>query len=124
MDGQQGSDRAERAARNQALFREVNERLEELARTFADVAGTAVFTCECFDLSCVEQIDIPLAEYEAIRSHPHHFVVVGDHVIPEIENVVREGQGFVVVAKTGEAASVAVTINPRNERSSVPSQPS
>jgi hypothetical protein len=70
MDGQQGSDRAERAARNQALFREVNERLEELARTFADVAGTAVFTCECFDLSCVEQIDIPLAEYEAIRSHP------------------------------------------------------
>jgi hypothetical protein len=34
MDTQTGSDRVERAARNQTLFRQVNERLEELATAF------------------------------------------------------------------------------------------
>ena len=65
------NDRTERAAINQSVFREVNERLEGLAETFQYVAKTAAFTCECASLECVEQMEMSLDEYEgfgAIRT--------------------------------------------------------
>lgn len=37
--GTPNMDRFERAARNQALFREVNDRLQELATSFQEIAG-------------------------------------------------------------------------------------
>jgi hypothetical protein len=113
MNAQRGSGQAERAARNQALFREVNERLQELASTFQDVAGTTTFACECANLSCVEQIDMTLDEYEAVRSDPNQFAVLPGHVVPEVERVVREGEGFVVAAKIGAGAAVAAEADPR-----------
>ena len=113
MDTQQGSDRVDRAARNQVLFRQVNERLEELAATFQDVAGTTLFACECADLCCIEQIKMTLDEYEAIRSEPNQFLVLPGHVVHDVENIVREGGGFVVVAKIGESASLAAETDPR-----------
>ncbi|MFL5971560.1 MAG: hypothetical protein ACJ750_04165 [Gaiellaceae bacterium] len=113
MDTQTGSDRVDRAARNQTLFRQVNERLEELATAFQDIAGTAVFACECADLSCIEQINMTLDEYEAIRSHPNQFLVLPGHVVHDVEDIVRDGGGFVVVAKIGEGASLAAQTRPR-----------
>jgi hypothetical protein len=99
----------------QALFREVNERLEELATTFQDVAGsTTVFACECADLMCVEQIDLTVGEYEAVRSHPNQFFVLPGHVDAEVENVVRENERFVVVAKIGAGAATAEATHPRD----------
>lgn len=113
MDTQQASNRLERAARNQTLFREVNERLEDLATTFQDTAGTVVFACECADLSCIEKIAMTLDEYEAIRSDPNQFLVLPGHVVHDVEDIVREGSGFVIVAKIGEGASLAAQTDPR-----------
>lgn len=50
----EGSDRMAQAAHNQSLFREVNERLQELADTFSEEAGGTVFVCECADTGCTE----------------------------------------------------------------------
>lgn len=105
--------RLERAARNQALFREVNERLQELATNFQELAGTSVFACECADLACVEQIDMTLDEYEAVRSEPNRFVVAPGHVLPDVENVVGGNERFVMVAKIDEAAAIATEADPR-----------
>ena len=114
MDAQEGIDRMERAARNQGLFREVNERLGELATTFQEVAGTPpVFACECADLMCTEQIDLTVDEYEAVRSQPNHFLVLPGHVYPEVEKVVCENDRFAVVAKVGEAAAIVEAADPR-----------
>jgi|SRR5829696_6600367 len=108
-------DRLERAARNESLFREVNERLQELATTFEEIAGTpGVFACECADLSCVEQVKITLDEYEAIRSDPNNFLVLTEHAYREVEYIVREGEGFAVVAKLGQGAKVAAEADPRS----------
>ena len=107
------TERLERAAQNQSLFREVNERLQELASTFQEVASTAAFACECADLSCVEQIEISLDEYEAIRSGPNQFLVLPGHVFPDVERVVSEGERFLVVAKVGEGAQIARSLDPR-----------
>jgi hypothetical protein len=113
MDTQQGSDRVVRAARNEALLREVNERMEELSTTFQETASTTVFACECSDLSCVEPINMTLSEYEAIRSDSNQFLVVPRHVVPDVERVVREAEGYVVVAKIGEGALLAAEADDR-----------
>jgi hypothetical protein len=113
MDAQGSLSRVERAARNQALFREVNERLQELASDFQATAGSTVFSCECADLSCVAQIDMTLDEYEAVRSDPNQFLVLAAHVIPDVENIVRADDGYVVVAKIGEGGEIAAEADPR-----------
>ena len=40
----------QRAAKNQSLFREVNEQIENLGET----ASFSTFVCECMDEACVE----------------------------------------------------------------------
>src|SRR5829696_2312855 len=55
--------RAARAARNQSLFRAVNERLEGLAETFQFVSEVSHFACECADLNCFALMDLTLDEY-------------------------------------------------------------
>jgi hypothetical protein len=105
----------ERAARNEALFREVNERIEELHDQL-ESRGTADFVCECADATCAQQITVPLATYERVRKDPHLFVVAPGHVRPEIEHVVDEkADGFVIVRKDHPtSARVAEQTDPRS----------
>jgi predicted NBD/HSP70 family sugar kinase len=63
--------REERLAQNEALFREVNERVVEVATHFIEVEtkGEAVeYTCECGRRDCVERIAMTVAEYQATLS--------------------------------------------------------
>jgi hypothetical protein len=109
------SERQERAARNQSLFREVNERIEETARPFDPVFTT--FACECADTACKEKVSLTYEEYEAVRRWPNHFFVKPGHVFLEIERVVDEtgadGSRYQVVEKFGEAGKVAIGLDPR-----------
>jgi hypothetical protein len=101
-----------RAARNQALFRSVNEKMRKLNESVATLTGAFSISCECADTHCITMIEIPRYDYLAVRSEPRHFVVVPGHVIPEIETVVREADGYVVVEKTDTAGEVAETSAP------------
>jgi hypothetical protein len=114
MSERQDVDRAERAARNEALFREVNERLDELAATFQAVSEKAIFVCECADGTCIEKIEMSLDEYEAVRSRPEQFAVLPAHVYPDVERIEQETKRYVVVAKIGEAAAIAEAADPRS----------
>lgn len=93
MESQTGEDRTERAARNQSMFREVNERLEGLAEAFQHLTETSSFACECADLGCMAMMDLRLSEYEAVRAHPNQFAVLPGHVYPDVEAVVAERPG-------------------------------
>jgi hypothetical protein len=110
--------REERLAGNEALFREVNERVAEVATHFIEVEtkGEAVdFTCECGRTDCAEPIAMTLAEYEAIRAEPTHFAVVPAHEQPEIEVVVQRRPTYFVVEKRDEdAQDVARETDPRS----------
>ena len=108
------SDRRERAALNQSLFRQVNDRLQELAETFQQVTNTAMFACECAALTCTDQMEMSVDEYEALRSEPNRFAVLPGHVYHDVENVLSENDRFVVVAKIGEGAKVAERMDPRS----------
>jgi hypothetical protein len=109
-DGNTGI-QAAKGARNQALWREVNERIRVVAETSAAVQ----FLCECASLDCTEVLNLSIAEYERIRSSPARFPIVPGHEYPEFERIVEENKEYVVVEKFGEAAEVAKTLDPRSQ---------
>jgi hypothetical protein len=99
----------ERAARNEALFREVNEQVESLA----DGEGAETkFLCECSDDRCTERLDVPRAVYEAVRAHPRRFLVLPGHA-DDFEHVVEHAAGYAVVEKEGRAGEIAEQTDPR-----------
>ena len=63
--------REERLAGNEALFREVNERVAEVATLYIEAGSQRAvdFTCECGLIDCSETMMMTIAEYEAIRAH-------------------------------------------------------
>ena len=108
--------RRERLARNEAIFREVNERVGEVAASF-DLSGRGDFgvdfVCECGDAGCFEQVSLTLSEYREIRSSPIRFALVNGHADPEVDRVVASNDRFATVEKKGEAATRAAELDPR-----------
>lgn len=107
---------SERVGKNEALFREVNERIMEVSERVVAVDGEATleFVCECSEEGCSEPVQLTLSEYESIRSEPTHFLVAPGHVWqPETEWPVRENETYAVVEKTGDAGDVASDKDPR-----------
>lgn len=99
---------------NEAVFREVNERIETLAETFDLGSQPLDFICECGDASCVERIHMTHAEFEELRSDSHHFAVFPGHVAPDIERVVARRDGYEIVEKVEKAPRlIAERTDPR-----------
>jgi hypothetical protein len=108
-------DRADRAAQNEAVFRRVNERLEEVNEGFQLISDNAQFVCECASIECSDRIEMTLPKYEAMRRVPTHFIVKPDHVLPEEERVVEQHTQYVVVEKFGRAGERARQLDPRSD---------
>ena len=101
----------ERLAMNEALFRDVNERIREISDAFQQPDAAYDFLCECSDPACAERVVLTRAEYEHVRAEPTRFVVVKGHALPEIESVVEQARDHVVVEKEGAAADIAISLD-------------
>jgi hypothetical protein len=101
--------------RNEALFREVNERIEDVGTALAPDDVPIEFLCECDDRECVEKVSATRAEYEAIRAVATNFVVLPGHEDPGVEHVVQQTKRFLVVEKEGQAAHEAEESDPRQK---------
>jgi len=112
-----GSPREGRVGRNEALFREVNERIEELAVFHDFGASRFELVCECANLECAAVIDMTVSEYEAVRADGRRFLVAPaeSHVVADVERIVERFDRYWVVEKTGGAAEVAADNDPRAE---------
>jgi|tagenome__1003787_1003787.scaffolds.fasta_scaffold20714585_3 hypothetical protein len=97
----------ERAARNQALFREVNERIDELNKKAPVLGSTPGYICECLDTACSEMIAMPHDDYARIRRHPNEFFVLPGHEEPLVELVVDKTDRWFVVRKLGVGGEIA-----------------
>jgi hypothetical protein len=93
---------ADAAARNEEVFRSINERIEEDAKQHG-VEQLLPFHCECATEACLDTIELAPAEYDRIASHRARFVVVPGHEQASVETVVEAHPGYLVVEKTGEA---------------------
>jgi hypothetical protein len=99
--------RARKLAENEALAREVNERVGEVAAGWHTDDEPLEFICECSLAECTERIHLRLAEYLDVRSSTVRFALVGAHVNPEIEVAVDEAGDAIVVEKIGAGREVA-----------------
>ena len=100
-------DRLARQARNEALLREVNERIESVGAGNPGIGeeGYLEFLCECGqDESCeMTPVRLTQAEYEEVRRQDDRFAVYPGHDKPELERVVRRTDRYVLVDKLPDA---------------------
>ena len=109
------SDRERRIGLNEAVYREVNEKLREVNEVFATITETFEIVCECGNSRCDHRISITPDDYEDLRADPTLFAVVPGHEIADVEVVVSTNDRYAVVRKRpGEPAEVAVATDPRS----------
>jgi hypothetical protein len=107
----------ERRAHNEALFRDLNERVKEIDERLESngTSGQLEFLCECGDLDCATRFSMTRHEYEDVRRNPSLFVVIPAHVDDSIETAIEIRPGYVIVQKQGAAADVAHETDPRED---------
>jgi hypothetical protein len=105
-------ERRTRSARNQTVFREVNERIVELSQRWTTPPQ---FICECENPRCAETITATMDQYEAVRGDPGCFLVARGHEVLDVEEIVDNVDGYVVVRTLGQGLVVAVDFDPRKE---------
>jgi hypothetical protein len=106
---------AERAAANEARFREANEKIRARALELGVQEPRSPYLCECDDGRCTAVILLTAEEYEQVRSRPRQFVLVPGHQTPN-DRVLGEHGSFTVVEKTGEEGRLVEESDPRSPR--------
>lgn len=97
-----------RFALDAAVFREVNDRIANLAILFGWRRREYLeFVCECGNGSCIQRIEMTRGDYEAVRAEDTQFALCPGHADLEIERVISSHAGYEVVAKFGPAAELA-----------------
>jgi hypothetical protein len=87
----------ERQARNQALFREVNERIAELSSGFDVTTEKQLFFCECSHTGCTATVLLSAEEYAQIRYDPATFLVLPGHEEVDREEVLVRLPDYLIV---------------------------
>lgn len=100
-------DRARRLALNEAVAREVNDAVGEVAERWHHDDEPIELICECSRLSCGERVRVTIREYTEVRSHSARFLVREEHISEEIERRVGIAGDAIVVEKTGPGRQVA-----------------
>jgi hypothetical protein len=104
----------ERIARNDATFREANEKIAKAASKYERVEQVP-FICECATESCTAIVRLSLAEYEEVRSAPTRFFVVPGHQASEgVVSLLEDRGSYFLLQKEGRAGEVATELDPRS----------
>jgi hypothetical protein len=119
--------RLEQQSRNEALLREVNERIAEVDKAaeennFAPDETLFEFLCECGAsdgeaAACEERVLMTVNEYDQVRSEDDRFVLYPGHESDSLESVVARTERYVIVDKRREAEPF-VADDPRGAGSS------
>jgi hypothetical protein len=102
----------EQAAKNEATFRSVNERLQEKADELDLGDRQTPFLCECEDERCTEVLLLRRSDYEAVRAHPRRFIVAPGHQEQD-DQLIRDDAGFAVLEKHGKEGELVEQQDPR-----------
>jgi len=97
---------------HQTLLREVNERIEQLNRSWK-AEGSDGILCECGHPGCIEKIAITPHAYERVRRFPTRFLVKHGHATAGSERIVEQTNDYLVVEKVGQSAETAIQLDPR-----------
>ena len=90
---------AERAAQNEARFREANEQIQEKVLELGTRGQAAPYLCECDDTGCTIVVLLTVVEYEEVRSESRWFLVAPGHENPD-DRVLGRYDAFTMIEKT------------------------
>lgn len=112
-EGTPASD-AVRAAKNEVVLRDLNERLRR--HPMSRSKRLWEWVCECADITCMKAIELSIEEYDAVRAATTRFAVApgAEHVNLEIERVVQREERYWVVEKIGVGAEISENFDPRS----------
>jgi hypothetical protein len=110
--------REERIIRNEALYRELNERVREIEddmsmRGLVEPGPHGEYFCECGLNECMEKIRLTRDEYEQARSNSTRFVILPDHLIADVERVVHREDGRYAIVEKLEGERELALSDPR-----------
>jgi hypothetical protein len=100
-------DRQRLIAENEAIWRAINELDPPEPGRVEDIY------CECGRSGCPARVRVDHATYERVRADADRFFVLPGHELPDVEIVVEEQEGYLIVEKQGPAALVAEATDPR-----------
>jgi len=107
-------ERARRIGLNEAVFREINERIRAIHESVAGDEQEQQIICECGNADCAERITIAAAAYESLRAESGRFGVIPGHEMTDVEDILERHEGYLVVCKcAGQPMDIAVTTDPR-----------
>jgi hypothetical protein len=107
-------DRDARKGENEARARLVNEGIVGADAVIDAPQPSLEILCECAAIECTAFISLSRADYERVRSLPTEFFVAPGHEQLDVETVIEDAGGFMVVRKReGEAATIARATDPR-----------
>ena len=84
-----------RVRENQAVFREVNQRIAEISRL--EQESMSDFLCECGNETCATTVTLDLSEYEAVRHDSGSFLVEPGHGVDGLNRVIERRGSYDVV---------------------------
>jgi hypothetical protein len=117
-------ERERRVVENEAKFRLVNERIQDVVRgdeaQFGEPLEDIFIVCECGAIDCTAAIGLPLSVYEWTRAASERFAVAPGHELPEFERIVRPGDGYAIVEKLGDARQAASDSDPNAQGKTQP----
>jgi hypothetical protein len=105
--------RKARIAHNENAFRALNESLGASVHSGLPAGELAGFVCECGDPACDTTVRVEIPTYESIRADAQLFILVPGHEAPDAEDVVGDGDGYVVVRKHDDVAAIVKRDSPR-----------
>jgi hypothetical protein len=108
---------AERIARNDPIFRDVNEQINAKAKEHNTSEEQAVpFICECADDHCTTIIPLSLGEYDDVRTDSRQFFTAFGHERFEgLVAIVSTNHNHLVVRKSGRARDIAASLDSRHD---------
>jgi hypothetical protein len=109
-------DYRDQEARNETVFREMNEWTADDNHAGVGVLDRPmdVYLCECSDSGCTDPIRLTNPEYEAVRSVSVRFAIALNHENPEVDRLVFENERYATVDKFyGYGAEIARDTDPR-----------
>ena len=99
-----------RHSANASVHRTMNERRRSDGPRF--LANSITCECECNRAECGHNIEISIADYEAVRAEARRFIVAPDHETRD-ELMICAGRGYSVIEKVGDPGDLAQALDPR-----------
>jgi hypothetical protein len=99
-------ERERRAAQNQLLFRAVNEQIVEMTEKFRSDLSDLNLVCECWDTTCTGKVRLRLEDYKRLDRTGNMLILLRGHEDLQVEDVVDQVDGYVVVRKRDLAARI------------------